>query len=210
LLRVETITSGKWRENCYIVHDESGVAIAVDPGEGAEEIVAAIETKRLELKAIVNTHAHYDHVGGVSLLKESFNAPFHIHAADRRLLAQANFYRSIFGGERIIPIPEIDVDLATSGTLEFGAMRIEIIASPGHTPGGVTLRIGEMLFSGDNLLGKRIGSTDLPGGDKAALRESIRTLFRLPRAMLVYPGHGRPRSLAELAAVNPAVAEILT
>jgi hydroxyacylglutathione hydrolase len=209
LLRVETITSGRWRENCYIVHLEDGAAVAIDPGEGAEEIIAAIETNRLELKAIVNTHAHYDHVSGVSELKQRFGVPFHLHSADRRLLMQANFYRSIFGGERAITIPEIDVDLATSGQLEFGEMRIDVIPSPGHTSGGVSLLVDGMLFTGDNLLGKRIGRTDLPGGDAAALRETIQALFRLPRETIVYPGHGRPTTLAEIAGANPDVAELL-
>jgi hydroxyacylglutathione hydrolase len=207
--QVETITTGKWRENCYIVHDDDGAAVAIDPGEGATEIVAAIETRRLALQAIVNTHAHYDHIGAVSELKQRFGAKFHLHAADRRLLTQANFYRTLFGGERAIRVPEIDVDLATSGKLQFGAMRIEIIPSPGHTPGGVSLYIGDMLFTGDNLLGKRIGRTDLPGGDAAALRKTIRTLFRLPPETVVYPGHGRPTTLAEIAAANSEVAEIL-
>ena len=209
MLPVETITTGKWRENCYIVHDDAGTAIAIDPGEGAAEIIAVIDARHLALAAIVNTHAHYDHIGSVSELRQRYGAKFHLHSADRRLLAQANFYRTLFGGERSIAIPEIDVDLASSGKLQFGAMGIEIIPSPGHTPGGVSLRIDDMLFTGDNLLGKRIGRTDLPGGDAAALTETIRTLFRLPSATVVYPGHGRRTSLAEIAEANAEVAEIL-
>jgi hydroxyacylglutathione hydrolase len=209
VLRVETITSGRWREHCHIVHGDDGAAVAIDPGEGAGEIIAAIETKGLTLKAIVNTHGHYDHVGGVSELQQRYGARFHLHSADRRLLTQANFYRTIFGGERTITIPEIDVDLATSGSLEFGEIGIEIIPSPGHTAGGVSLLIGDMLFTGDNLLGRRIGRSDLPGGNAAALKESIKELFRLPRETMLYPGHGRPCSLAEIAETSPDVAELV-
>jgi hydroxyacylglutathione hydrolase len=88
-------------------------------------------------------------------------------------------------------------------------MRIEIIPSPGHTAGGVSLRIGGMLFTGDNLLGRRIGRSDLPGGNAAALKASIKELFRLPRDTMLYPGHGRPCSLAEIAEASPDVAELV-
>jgi glyoxylase-like metal-dependent hydrolase (beta-lactamase superfamily II) len=209
MLRIETITSGPWRENCYIVHDDGGTAVAIDPGGATEDILSVIETNRLHLVAILNTHAHFDHVGGVSELKERHNAPFCLHSADRRLLAQANFYRRTFGGDRAIVIPDVDIDLAPGGLMQFGAMTVEIIASPGHTPGGVSLLVGDKLFTGDNMLGKRIGRTDLPGGDAHALRDTIRTLFRLPPTTLGYPGHGSPATLGEIAEANSAVAEIL-
>jgi glyoxylase-like metal-dependent hydrolase (beta-lactamase superfamily II) len=117
---VHTIVTGEWRENCYVLRGEGRHAVVIDPGEDTDVIVGYLEKEALTVDAIINTHAHYDHVGSVADIRSRYNAPFHLHAGDHRLLKQVNFYRVIFGGKRTIAIPDVDVDLATCQTLMFG------------------------------------------------------------------------------------------
>jgi len=204
---VETIVTGRWRENCYVVHADAKSALVVDPGEDFDRIVAYLERHSLNVLAILATHAHYDHIGSVAELKARYGAPFHLHAADHRLLRQANFYRAMFGGERSITIPEVDVDLAACETLRFGASVIGVMHTPGHTPGSVAFLTEECLFCGDTIFGQRIGRTDLPGGDKAALMASVQRLARLPGTTKLFPGHGAPFGLAEVFGANGDLVE---
>lgn len=206
---VHTIVTGEWRENCYVLHGEERHAVVIDPGEDTDAIIGYLEAEALTVDAIINTHAHYDHVGSVADIRSRYNAPFHLHAGDHRLLKQANFYRAIFGGKRTIAIPDVDVDLSACQTLTFGGTSIEIIHTPGHTPGSVSFLTDGLLFSGDTLFGARVGRTDLPGGDKAALGASVQRLLQLPPDTIVLPGHGARASLAEILAANREAAELL-
>ena len=203
---VSTIVSGKWRENCYIL--SSGTeAVVIDPGEDADAILSHLDTQRLAVKAILCTHAHYDHIGAVSDLQSRYAAPFYLHAADRPLLRQANLYRKLFGGERTIAIPSIDVDLATSPALQFSGTDIEVMHTPGHTPGGVAFFTRDAVFVGDTIFRNRAGRTDLPGGDRPAIEASLRKLLALSPELVVYPGHGLPARLAEVIASNGDLAD---
>lgn len=209
MLEVKTIVTGEWRENCHILHGPSRRAIVIDPGEDFGAIAGYIEAESLAVAAVINTHAHYDHVGSAAEIGARYNAPFHLHAGDHRLLRQANFYRVLFGGKRAITIPNVDVDLAGCPTLAFGEVNIEVMHTPGHTPGSVSFLIGKYLFSGDTILGTRVGRTDLPGGDKAALRASVARLLQLPPDTIVYPGHGARAVLADIRA-GLAAADVFT
>jgi hydroxyacylglutathione hydrolase len=206
---VHTIVTGEWRENCYVLRGHGRHAVVVDPGEDTDAIIGYLSAESLTVDAIINTHAHYDHVGSVADIRARYNAPFHLHAGDHRLLKQVNFYRVLFGGKRAIAIPEVDVDLAACPTLMFAGMSIEVIHTPGHTSGSVSFLTEGLLFSGDTLFGSRVGRTDLPGGDRAALGASVQRLLQLPPETVVFPGHGARASLAEILSANREAAELL-
>ena len=201
MISVSTIVSGKWRENCYILSAGTD-AVVIDPGEDTDAILSHLDAGGLVVKAILCTHAHYDHIGSVSDLKTRYAAPFYLHSADNKLLRQANLYRKLFGGERMIAIPTADVDLAASSALQFPGIDIDVLHTPGHTPGGVAFFTREAVFVGDTIFRNRAGRTDLPGGDKAAIEASLRKLLSSSPDLLVYPGHGEPVRLAEVIASN--------
>jgi glyoxylase-like metal-dependent hydrolase (beta-lactamase superfamily II) len=198
MLSVATLPSGKWKENCYVVFDAAKTAIVIDPGEDAAQIMDFLRESALNVAAIANTHAHYDHVGAVAEIKAAFGAKFFLHNADFKLLAQANFYRMLFEGQRAIQIPEVDQDLANAENLQFGAIRLQVIPTPGHTAGGVSFLIEDKLFTGDTIIGRKPGRTDLPGGNALQLAESVQKILALAPEILLYPGHGKPVSIGEI------------
>ena len=209
MLGMKVFTSGEWRANCYVVHDPQRDAIMIDPGEEIESAISYVREHELTMHAVVATHAHYDHVASAQRVKDAFAIPFFLHGADAKLLKQANFYRTIFGGKRPIPVPVVDVDLTGSDRLQFGALAIDILHTPGHTPGSVALLCKGHLFAGDTVLARRIGRTDLPGGDKALLATSVRRLFALAPTTLLCPGHGPSITLAESRTINREAAELV-
>jgi glyoxylase-like metal-dependent hydrolase (beta-lactamase superfamily II) len=197
---------GPFAENSYFLFDpDSREAVAIDPGDEADRLLDFVRREGLEVRAILNTHCHLDHVGAVSELKEATGAPFHIHPADRFLL-DAVPSQAAFFGLRPPPVPYVDGYLAGGQTLDFagGRIAIRVIETPGHSPGSVTFDAGGILLSGDVLFQSSIGRTDLPGGDHETLLRSIRErLLVFPDATLVYPGHGPPTTIGRERAVNP-------
>jgi len=165
----------------------------IDPGSDADFIVKRILELKLNLIGILNTHAHYDHIGAVAKLQEEFKAPFYLNSLDNKLMRQANLYRIIFEGTEFIKIPKIDVLLSSRNEKFFvGPFGVDSIFTPGHTEGGTSFLIDNNLFSGDTLLYSGPGRVDLPGGDAQKLNESFSILKRLDPNYLVYPGHGKP------------------
>jgi hydroxyacylglutathione hydrolase len=208
LVKVEQFITGPWKENCYVVSSSDRSCIVIDPGDDFPIINAYLNKENLTPLAVLNTHAHYDHLGAVSDIKERYNIEFYLHFADSKLLKAANFYRAFFLGEKQIRIPIAEHNLALTPTLQFGSLNIKIIHTPGHTPGGVCFEIENSVFSGDTLMSKDIGRTDLPGGDKAALLNSISLLFQsFPKETMFYPGHGPALTLGEISQKNPHASE---
>lgn len=193
---VKRFVTGKWRENCYVLSAGQD-AVVVDPGGKADAVIRHAVAKRLKVRAIVNTHAHYDHVGAVAKLKRRFKAPFHLHSSDRKLLNHANLYRKIFDGACAVDIPSVDVPLDKVKRLSCGKLSLRVIPTPGHTPGSVCLLVEGKLFSGDLLFRGKVGRTDLPGGDRLKLKASLKKVGRLPKATVVYPGHGGATTIRE-------------
>jgi glyoxylase-like metal-dependent hydrolase (beta-lactamase superfamily II) len=201
-MRVKTIVNGKWRENCYIAVDDDGHALIVDPGSDSETIAAEVAANGWRVVGIINTHAHYDHVGAVAPLQELYGAPFYLHGADAPLLKRANLYRMLFESHDPVRIPSISHDIsALPPVFGIGPFSIAWIGTPGHTDGSVCLLVDEVLFSGDTLMHNTLGRTDLPGGNRARLLASVRKLMELPPSTIVYGGHGPATTLgAEFAA----------
>ena len=195
-LSVTQFVNGKWRQNCYLIANERGDALIVDPGSQAEDLAALIDEHRCRVHAILNTHGHYDHVGAVEPLKRRQAARFYMHGADEPLLRRANLYRMMFESREVIQIPAIDQDVSClPPKFEVGPFSISWIATPGHTDGSICLLLEDYLFSGDTLMRNAVGRTDLPGGNKEKLQDSIKKLMELPKDMVLCGGHGERSTL---------------
>jgi hydroxyacylglutathione hydrolase len=204
---IEQLTVGPFMENTWLVGEgPGGDAFVVDPGGENDRVLACAEKHGLSIRAIVNTHGHLDHISGASELMRKLAIPFHLHPDDAFLLEHADEACAMFGLPPIeVPAPVLA--LAAGKTLEVGALAMEVIHTPGHSPGGVCLRLGSDLFVGDTLFAGSIGRTDLPGGDMETLRGSIleSLIDALPPATIIHCGHGPDSSLAEEATTNPFV-----
>src|ERR1035437_8337867 len=197
-LRVTTFANGKWRQNCYVVSNAQRQALIVDPGSDPEAISLLINDLGVQPVAILNTHAHYDHIGAISGLLQKYAIPFYLHGQDEKLLRQANLYKILFETKNSVSIPPFGEDFAKGPVdLMIGGFCVRVIHTPGHTAGCVCLLIGTDLFGGDTLMPNGPGRTDLPGGDKVKLKDSLQKLHELPEDHLVYPGHGKPFTLRE-------------
>lgn len=203
---LEALVVGPLQVNCFIVGCElSKEALVIDPGEEGERIYARLASLGLQLKMIINTHGHFDHVGANHLLMQRSGAQLLIHSADAPLLPLAKLHGQKYGLDvQVSPSP--NQLLQGNEKLTVGTLTIQVIATPGHTPGGISLLIGDHLFSGDTLFADSVGRTDLPGGDHKTLVKSIRQgLFILPDATIVHPGHGPDTTIGREKRLNPYV-----
>jgi hydroxyacylglutathione hydrolase len=201
---VRVFTGGVFAENCYVVScPATRQGILVDPGAAVEEMLAHVKRERIEVKAIVLTHAHIDHVEGVPRAKAETDAPVLLHADDDRLYRQALVQAQWFG-VRLDPLPPIDAHLAPGETINFGECALGIRFTPGHAPGHVILVGEEMALVGDCIFAGSIGRTDLPGGDLQTLMSSIRgQILTLPDATVLHTGHGPDTTVGRERASNP-------
>jgi hydroxyacylglutathione hydrolase len=195
-LIIEELVVGPLQTNCYIVADEdTQEAIIIDPGGDAERILETVERLELDVRLIVNTHGHFDHIMANREVVEATGAPLAIHPDDAGMLTNPLRSFSFFLG-RFRPSPAASVELQEGGQVRVGSKVLEVLHTPGHSPGSVSLWCVEemVLFSGDVLFNMGIGRTDFPGGSHKVLLQSIRAkLFTLPDDGVVYPGHG-PRT----------------
>jgi hydroxyacylglutathione hydrolase len=189
-------------------------AVLIDPGDEVDELIAAMRDLDVEVRHILLTHAHVDHVTGVAAAKEMFDVPVYLHEADLFLYERTVEQGAMFGFKVRQPPP---VDAYYDGsTIAFGDYDVIVHHTPGHCPGGVCLQIGKRgtpgtnLFVGDTLFAGSIGRTDLPGGDYDVLMRSITgTLFSLGDEAIVHPGHGADTSIKRERTTNPFVLEYL-
>jgi hydroxyacylglutathione hydrolase len=144
----------------------------------------------------LGSDAAKDHIGAVSDLIQKYKIPFYLNKKDEKLLKQANLYKILFESKESVVIPSFDRDFGQeSAKFSIGNFFIEIVSTPGHTPGSVCIQVGKNIFVGDTLLSSGPGSTHLPGGNQFEMDESINKLQKLPEDLCVYPGHGRPFTL---------------
>ena len=190
---IHSFENGKWRQNCYIVIDNNGKALIIDPGSDLDGIVNKVEGLGVKPVAILNTHAHYDHIGAVTGLQRNYDIPFYLHADDETLLKRANVYKLFFESNSSLDIPSFDkaYPLESEGPCNIHGFSVSALHTPGHTAGSVCLLLGKFLFSGDTMLPNGPGRSDLPGGDVDALKDSLKKLRRLPDETIVFPGHGK-------------------
>ena len=194
---IKRFINGKWAENCYVVSSNQDVVI-IDPGGNLDQIIEYIDTNNFIVHAVINTHAHFDHIGAVAEIKQKYKCPFYLHSNDNRLLKSANLYMKVFSGERAVTIPAVSYFLDQIVTpLTFGSLAIDVLFTPGHTEGSVCFLIEGNLFTGDTLLKGKVGRVDLPGGNKEKIQTSLADILKLPGELLIYPGHGDNSSIAE-------------
>ena len=203
-LKFETIVNGPFQENCYLVwEEETKQGIFVDPGDEAPRLIRTARFLGVDVKAVYNTHGHIDHAGAAAAVCEEFGVKFAMHPADAFLLEGLPEQARMFG----IPpmaVPHVDLELKDGDALAVGSSRGEVIHTPGHTPGGVCFRFGDVVLVGDTLFAGSIGRTDLPGGSTRQLLASIRDrLLTLPGDTRALSGHGPATSIGVEKKHNP-------
>jgi glyoxylase-like metal-dependent hydrolase (beta-lactamase superfamily II) len=210
-LEVRQLTVGPIAENCFVVRQEgSGKVLIVDPGEEAERILAEVEEMGTEVEAILVTHCHFDHIGAVAPVARATGAPVYCPEIEVPVLADIMAFVPYAG---FGPYESYEADRTIKGgeTLELAGLGLEVIFTPGHSPGHVTYSVrGEQaIFSGDVLFQGSVGRVDLPGGDGPTLMRSIQSLVEShPRETAVYPGHMGVTTLGAERATNPFLAQL--
>jgi hydroxyacylglutathione hydrolase len=204
---VHQITVGSMAVCCYVAAcEESRQCCVIDPGGDEEKILSLCRQEGLSVAAIVCTHGHPDHVCGNARLQKATGAPIIMHAADAEFFARPDV-ESYFSMLGLPPSPPVDRTVAHGERIAFGGCGLEVIHTPGHTPGGICLYAPPHLFTGDTLFAGGVGRTDFPGGDSRQLLASIRErILTLPAETLVWPGHGyggERSTVGEEAAGNP-------
>jgi hydroxyacylglutathione hydrolase len=208
---VRIFTVGQIAENCFLFRqDGSDSALIIDPGDEADRILAAANELGVSIEGILLTHTHFDHIGAVAPMAKATGAPVWCPEMETPVLADINSYVPWPG---FGPYESYDADHTVKGgeKLELAGMEIDVIFTPGHSPGHVTYSVPaeQAIFSGDVLFQGSVGRTDLPGGDGPTLMRSIRTLVDShPPETTVYPGHMGITTLGAEQATNPFLAEL--
>lgn len=195
MLKIHILTLGDYQTNCYIIHqNNSSKCCVVDPGYDPHLILRYLESEKLELEAILLTHCHFDHVGGVKALAAETDCQVYLDSNDLRLPPMITngplYYTKTY---------------PTDGTLQLAGLTVQVIPTPGHTPGSVCLLCEDAIFSGDTLFAGSCGRTDLPCGSPAEIKASLQKLARLEGNYHVFPGHGDATTLDREKRTNPYI-----
>ena len=188
-MKIKSMQVGELATNCYILIDDvEKKAAVIDPGDEADRILAELRGLDAQVEYILLTHGHYDHIGAVAQLHEALpGTKVYLHKADSRGT-----------GFHVVPLADQVADLkyySDGDTLTLGSLTIHVIHTPGHTPGGVTLRVEDVLFTGDTLFAGSMGRSDFPGGNTQQLFASLKKLAQLEGDFQVLPGHDRATTL---------------
>ncbi|GAB4300444.1 MAG: MBL fold metallo-hydrolase [Desulfuromonadia bacterium] len=202
----ETLVVGPLGVNCFILADpDSRVGIVVDPGGDADRVISRVRELGLSVRYVVNTHGHFDHVGGNRRLIAATGARLLIHEKDVPFLSHVSRTAAMYGADgEDSPLP--DDYLRDGMEITFGSCRLTVLETPGHTPGGCCLwdREGKRVITGDTLFADGVGRTDFPGSSYEALVKGIREkLFTLPDETVAYPGHGPSTTIGHEKKHNP-------
>lgn len=205
---IKELAVGMLMANCIILGcEETREAAVIDPGDETERILLSLADSKLKLKYIINTHGHFDHVGGNKEMKEATGADILIHFLDAPMLSQLSSDATLLGFSAENSPPP-DRTLEDSDTISFGEISLKVIHTPGHSPGGISLYIDNKVFVGDTLFSGSIGRSDLPGGDFNTLISSIKNrLFDLGDDVKVFPGHGPNTTIGREKHSNPFVGQ---
>lgn len=200
--KIIKLVVGQLQENCFILFDENKDAFIVDPGASSENIIETIEKNSLNIKYILLTHGHFDHVGAVASLAKKFKVPVYLSKKDRNFLETPNEVRaSSFGME--IEAGDVDVFVKENDEIPFSDGLIKVIETPGHTLGSVCYLFNNYLFAGDTLFNGSIGRTDFPESDHSLMIESLKKLKELDDEIYVLSGHGPESQMSYEKISNP-------
>lgn len=199
---IETIIVGPLQVNCYILAcSATGKAVVIDPGAEPEKITGRIKKRNLKIECIINTHGHIDHIGANAVL----GVPVYIHRLDADFLIKPDLNLSGMLGAPL-NFPAASLLLEDKQKLRLGNIELEVIHTPGHTPGGICLKTAGICFTGDTLFARSIGRTDLPYASQKTLLDSIRNrLMSLDDNVVIYPGHGSSSTIGEERENNPFI-----
>ncbi len=192
-LIVEPIVVGELDTNCYVLaSNASSEAVVIDPGADADKISSVLDRLALRLNSIILTHGHFDHIGAMG----NFDVLVYVHAEELEFMEDASMNR--FTGFADKKNNAKFKTLNDEQIISVADLEITVIHTPGHTPGGICLKVGPMLFSGDTLFRNGIGRTDLPGGSYRQISRSIKEkIFTLNDDIIVFPGHGPTTTIKE-------------
>lgn len=208
-LKIQSFVFSPWSENTYVLSDETGQCVIIDPGcygrPEESELSAYIRDENLKPVLLLNTHCHLDHVFGNHYVKQAYDIPFLMHEKDMPILHSAPKWAEMYGF-RMIPSPDPDKFLEEGDVVEFGNSRLEVLFTPGHAPGHIVFyhRESQNLIAGDVLFQGSIGRTDLPGGDYDTLIDSImQKVIPLGDEVVVHCGHGPTTTIKDERMYNP-------
>lgn len=206
MIQIETFELGPFQTNCYLIYcDQTKLAAIIDPATEAAVLTDYLTKNSLTLQSVLLTHGHLDHIGGVAGLKAKYNPKVYLHEADLPIVRSAPEWGRSFG------LPDLksfqpDEFITEPATIEVGDLRLKVLHTPGHTPGGLCYLSGNHAFVGDTLFERSIGRTDLPGGDFEHIITSIQEkLFTLDDNTQVFPGHGPTTTIGIEKTSNPFV-----
>ena len=204
---IETHAVEPFLKNGYIVScSETLQGIYIDPGEEAPQLLQRVEEMNVQLVAIVNTHAHIDHICRIGLVKGKWDVPIYLHPEDETIYKSLPIQAERFGLQ-YPPAPPIDRFLEEGQVLQVGSLRLKVHHTPGHSPGSVCLELEKHVFCGDVIFAGSIGRTDLPGGSYETLMESIhRKVLPMGDEKSLYPGHGPETTIGRERETNPFLA----
>ena len=196
-VQVHSFTFNGFQENTVVLSDEQGHAVIIDPGcyeaHERQELLHYIDSSNLRVEGLLNTHCHIDHVLGNHFISETYQVPLGIHSLDLDTLNRVADYAHVYGFEGYVPSPAPSYWLQHKQKIQFGAIELTVLFTPGHAPGHVVFYVEKegIVINGDVLFRGSFGRTDLPGGDMETLKRSIHeVMFQLPNDTLVYCGHG--------------------
>ena len=206
---VKGLTVGLLQENCYIFAcSRTRKGVIIDPGDNARDILRVVDQQALKIEKIINTHAHFDHIMAVPMVKAATGAPFYLHRADLPVLHEMPERVRLWLDMEVEPLDDPDGYLEHGDLIQVGDEQLEVRFTPGHAPGHVVFvhHAGKQVFAGDTLFQGSIGRFDLPGADGPTLLRSIREqLLTLPDDTVVYPGHGAATTIGDERQFNPYV-----
>lgn len=207
-MQLMRIIVGPLQVNCFILADDATKeAIIIDPGDDGREILKYVADQKLTVRYIVNTHAHFDHVGANKAVKDATGAQLLLHEADAPVLATVSQHARMFGMSAPAS-PPADVFVKHGDAITAGGITLRVLHTPGHSPGGISLLGEGMVFTGDALFAGSIGRTDLPGGDLQTLLGAIKAhLLALPDDTMVFSGHGPASTIGDERRENPFLNE---